>query len=166
MCLHRPAAAVGGGADGRGWRSDLTREHHCQMWQGQPLLWSVGEKPPRRGATCETRYETFDVIIGSDVGENACYFSFFLMTPHELAALSQWGCSDEILDLFCGLFFRLLDSPGWPPGLPRWPLRCDEPPSADPKWDVPFLLLWQRHVQRQLHGGLPAAQPHHSSAHL
>lgn len=43
------------------------------MWQGQPLLWSVGEKPPRRGATCETRYETFDVIIanGSVVGENA-----------------------------------------------------------------------------------------------
>lgn len=77
MCLHRPAAAVGGGANGRGWRSDLTRKHHCQMWQGQPLLWSVGEKPPRRGATCETRYETFDVIIANMTVENAFVVLFF-----------------------------------------------------------------------------------------
>lgn len=65
MCLHRPAAAVGGGANGRRRRSDLAREHYCQMCQGQPLLWPVGEKPPRRGATCEARYETFDVIIAN-----------------------------------------------------------------------------------------------------
>lgn len=95
MCLHRPAAAVGGGADGRGRRSDLTREHHCQMWQGQPLLWSVGEKPPRGGATCETRYETFDVISanGSVVGgKYISYFSFFL-SHSEVAAIKCLVCS-------------------------------------------------------------------------
>lgn len=64
------------------------------------------------------------------------------------------------------LFVRLLDSPGWPPGLPWRPLRGDQPPSTDPEWDVPFLLLRQRHVQRQLHRGLPTAQPHHCTAHL
>lgn len=40
----------------------------------------------------------------------------------------------------------------------------DQPAASDPEWNVPLLLLRQRHVQRKLHGGLPGAEPHTSTA--
>lgn len=69
MCLHRPAAAVGGGASGGGRRPGLPREHHYPMCQGQPLFWPVGEKSSRRSATRQTRYDLRDTGVIVQVQE-------------------------------------------------------------------------------------------------
>ena len=78
--------------------------------------------------------------------------------------ISFLPCLPLITLLYSLLPVRLLAPSRRPAGVSWRPLRGDQPAASDPERNLPLLLLRQRHVQRQLHRGLPPAQPHHSTA--